>query len=146
MLGVFDPSDGFVTGVGSITRNGRLAAFAFAVKYKMNGSPEGALLYVEHRPTGLVKLKSASMQSLSIVANTGVFIGKAKVNGVGNHTFRATVVDNSLLGRTDRFGLQVTAPGGAVIPDLTFDPITLNSGNILVSDGSGHHSASTALK
>jgi hypothetical protein len=145
VLAVFDPSDGFVTGVGSITRNGRLAAFAFAVRYK-NGKPEGALLYVEHRSNGLVTLTSDDVDILSIVGDTGVFIGKAKVNGVGNHTFRVTAVDNSLLGRNDRFGLQVTAPDGAVIPDLTFDPITLNSGNILVSDGSGHHSASTALK
>ena len=60
------------------------------------------------------------------------FIGKATVNGVWNHTFRVTVVDNGEPGRNDQFGLQVTAPNGTVIPGLTFNPITLSGGNIQV--------------
>jgi Tn3 transposase DDE domain len=62
---------------------------------------------------------------MSIIGNTGVFIGDATLNGVGKRKFRVTVVDNGEPGRNDQFGLQVTAPGGAIIPDLTFDPITL---------------------
>jgi hypothetical protein len=148
MLAVFDPSLGFVTGAAAIVHDGRIAILAFNVKYKRNGAPQGELLYVEHRPTGLVKLKSASMQSLSIVGNTGVIIGKATVNGVGNHTFRATVVDNGEPGRNDQFGLRVTAPSGAIIADLTFDPITLSAGNIQVPHQSGNFAASagTAFK
>jgi hypothetical protein len=59
-----------------------------------------------------------------------VIFGKASLNGVGNHTFRATVVDASKSGRGDRFGLQVISPSGAIISDLTFDPINLRGGNI----------------
>jgi hypothetical protein len=148
VLAVFDPSSGFVAGVATIVRNGRIAAFAFTVRYKNNGSPEGALLYVEHRPTGLVTLASDDVDALSIVGDTAVFIGKAKLNGVGNHTFRATVVDNGEPGGNDQFGLRVTAPGGAIIPGLTFDPKTLSGGNIQVPHQSGNFAAgaSTALK
>ena len=148
VLAVFDPSLGFVTGGGTVVNNGVHATFGFNVKYKRSGAPQGEFLYIECRPTGTVKLKSTSMQSLSIVGNTGVFIGKATLNGVGNHTFRATVVDNGEPGGNDRFGLRVTAPGGAIIPGLTFDPITLSGGNIQVPHQSGSFAAgaSTALK
>ena len=64
----------------------------------------------------------------------------------GNHTFRATVVDNGEPGRNDQFGLQVTDPSGAIIADLTFDPITLSAGNIQVPHQSGHFAASAALR
>jgi subtilisin-like proprotein convertase family protein len=148
VLAVFDPSLGFVTGGGTVVNNGVHATFGFNVKYRRSGAPQGEFLYIECRPTGTVKLKSTSMQSLSIVGNTGVFIGKATLNGVGNHTFRATVVDNGEPGGNDRFGLRVTAPGGAIIPGLTFDPITLSGGNIQVPHQSGSFAAgaSTALK
>jgi hypothetical protein len=147
-LAVFDPSLGFVTGAAAIIRNGRIGILAFAVKYQRNGVPQGELLYVETHPTGLLTLKSTSIQSLSIAGNTGVIIGKATVNGVENHTFRAVAVDNGEPGRNDRFALQVTAPSGAIVPELTFDPITLFVGNIQVPHQSGHQAASagTALK
>jgi hypothetical protein len=89
-----------------------------------------------------VKLEIVSIESLSIVGNTGILIGKAIFNG-GDCTFRATVIDNDLFGIHDKFGLRVTTPGGAIIPDLTFDPITLTSGNILVPHQLGNN---TALK
>jgi hypothetical protein len=130
VLAVYDPSLGFVTGGGTIFHNGVKATFGFNVKYKKNGSPQGELLYIECGPTGSVKLKSTSMQSLSIVGVTGVIIGKATINGVGNYTFRATVVDASKSGRGDRFGLQVISPSGTIVTDMTFDPITLRGGNI----------------
>src|SRR5262245_47871607 len=127
---VFDPSLGSFKAVGAIVRNGRPATFLFNVKYRKNGTPQGGLLYVESLPSGRALLQASAVQSLSIVGNTGVIVGRAIVNGVGNHTFRATVVDSSKSGRGDRFGLQVVSPSGAVIPDLTFDPITLRGGNI----------------
>jgi Big-like domain-containing protein len=145
-LAVYDPSLGFVTGGGTIVHNGVTASFGFNVKFK-NGATQGELLYIECSPTGEVKFKSISMQSISIVGNTGVFIGAATLNGVGKHAFRVTVVDNGEPGRNDQFGLRVTAPGGAVIPGLTFDPITLSGGNIQVPHQSGATAnASTALK
>ena len=138
VLAVFDPSLGFVTGGGTIVNNGVHATFGFNVKYKKSGAPQGELLYIECRPTGSVRLKSTSMQSLSIVGNTAVFIGKATLNDVGNHTFRVTIIDNGEPGGNDQFGLRVTAPGGAIIPGLTFDPKTLSGGNIQVPHLSGN--------
>jgi hypothetical protein len=129
-LAVFDPSLGSLKGIGTVVHNGRNGTFMFNVKYKKDGTPQGGLLYAERRPTGFVVLQASSLQSLSIVGNTGVIFGKASLNGAGNHTFRATVVDSSKSGRGDRFGLQVISPSGAIVPDMTFDPITLRGGNI----------------
>jgi subtilisin-like proprotein convertase family protein len=131
VLVVFDPSPGFVTGAGTITRNGSPAAFAFNARFERDCDVGGALVYVERRQNREVKLEIVSVQSLAVVGNTGVLIGRAIFNG-GDCVFRATVIDNDLLGKRDKFGLQVTTPSGAIIQDLTFDPITLSSGNIVV--------------
>ena len=79
------------------------------------------------------------MQSLSITGDRAVFIGKAKLNGARNYTFTVTVFDKGEPGRRDKFGLQVTAPDGTVIPSLTFDPITLRSGNIQIHSSDCDH-------
>ncbi len=129
-LAVFDPALGSFRGLGTVVHNGRNGAFMFNVKYRRDGTPQGGLIYAERRPTGFVVLQANAVQSLSIIGNTGVIFGKASVNGVGNHTFRATVVDASKSGRGDRFGLQVISPSGAIVTDLTFDPINLRGGNI----------------
>ncbi|HZB46070.1 MAG TPA: post-COAP-1 domain-containing protein, partial [Pyrinomonadaceae bacterium] len=132
VLAVFDPSLGFVTGGGTIVRDGVTATFGFNVKYLKNGTAQGSLLYVEHQPGGIVKLKSNVMQTLSIAGPTGIILGKATLNGVGNYGFRATAIDNGETGATDQFGLQVTAPSGAAVPSLSFAPLTLNGGQIQV--------------
>jgi subtilisin-like proprotein convertase family protein len=146
VLAVYDPTLGFVTGGGTVAHNGVKANFGFNVKYKKNGAPQGEFLYSICGPGDDVKLKGVSMQSLSIVGDTAVFIGKATFNGVGNHTFRVTAVDRGEPGSSDQFGLQVTAPGGAVIPGLTFGPMTLSGGNIQVPHQSANTTANTALK
>ena len=132
VVAVFDPSLGFVTGGGKVVRNGVLGNFGFSVKYLKNGQAQGSFLYIEHRPSGDVKLKSNSLQSLSIVGNTGILLGKATLNRVGNYSFRATGVDNGEPGAADQFGLGVTSPNGATVTDLTFAPLTQGGGNIQV--------------
>jgi hypothetical protein len=129
-LGVFDPALKAFKGVGTVVRNGRPGSFIFNVKYRRDGTPQGGLFYAERRPTGFVTLQASPMQSLSVVGNTGVIFGRATVNGVANHTFRAIVVDGGKAARNDRFGLQVISPSAVVIPDLTFDPIPLRGGNV----------------
>jgi hypothetical protein len=79
-----------------------------------------------------VVLKSNTMSALAIVENKAALTGKATLNGVGNYGFQATVVDNGDPGKTDQFGLKVTNPAGGVVGDLTFDPLTLTGGNIVV--------------
>ncbi|HKQ90686.1 MAG TPA: S8 family serine peptidase [Blastocatellia bacterium] len=129
-LGVFDPALKAFKGAGNVVRNGRPGTFIFNVKYRRDGTPQGGLFYAERRPTGFVTLQASPMQSLSVVGNTGVIFGRATVNGVANHSFRAIIVDGGKAARNDRFGLQVISPSGAVVADLTFDPIALRSGNI----------------
>jgi len=116
-LAVYDPSLGSATGGGKITHNGVAANFAFAAKYLKNGQTQGSLLYIEHRASGDVALKSNSMGPLTIVGNTAVVTGKATLNGVGNYGFRATAVDNGDPGTRDQFGLQVINPAGVVMSE-----------------------------
>lgn len=136
VLTVFDPSLGFTTGGGKVLHEGVLSNFGFNVKYLKKGA-QGSLLYVEHRPAGDVRVKSNVMATLAIVRNTAIFTGKCTVNGVGNYGFRATVVDNGSPGSSDQFGLQVTDPGGAIVVDLTYTPLTIDGGNIVVPHTKG---------
>jgi len=129
---VFDPSLGFMTGGGVIIHNGNLAEFGFNVRYKKNTSPQGQLLYIEHRPTGDIILKGNVMQSLAIVGNTAVFTGKGPLNSVGNYGFRVTAIDNGEPGTGDQIGLQLMNPSGVIVSDMTFTPMTIVGGNIQV--------------
>jgi subtilase family protein len=129
-LAVFDPALGAFKGIGTIVRSGRNGTFTFNIKYRRDGMPQGGLIYAERRPTGFVVLQVRSIQSISVVGNTAVVFGRATLNGAGNHTFRAILVDGGKSTRSDLFGLQVISPSGAIVPDLTFDPITLRAGNI----------------
>ena len=52
------------------------------IKYLKNGNAQGSLLYIEHRPTGDVKLKSNALSAMAIVGNEAIPTGKATVNGV----------------------------------------------------------------
>jgi hypothetical protein len=128
VISVFDPSLGAVEGGGTVVANGVNGTFAANVKYNKNGQPEGDVLYIAHKPGANVKLKSNALQSMSIVGNTVVILGKATVDGVGSYAFQATVVDQSATG--DLFGLQVTDPSGKAVPELSFSPTQLTGGSI----------------
>lgn len=127
IVAVFDPSLGHVTGGGWIVRNGVRANFGFNVKYQKNGNAQGQILYIEHRPSGAMKVKSNNLASLSIAGNTAIVLGKAVIDGVGNWQFQLTAVDNGEPGSSDALGLQVSADGS-----LSFAPVTLSGGNIQV--------------
>src|SRR5262249_49881277 len=131
-LAVYDPSLGFVTGGGSVVHGGVVADFAFSAKYVKSGQLQGSLMYVEQRPTGKVVLKSNSMGALAIVGNNAVLTGKATLAGVGNYKFQATVVDDGDPGSSDQFAFKVTGPSGAVVTSMSFAPLTLSAGNIVV--------------
>jgi len=137
VLTVYDPSLGFVTGGGSFIHNGFRVSVGVNIKYLKSGTAQGALLYIEHRPTGDVVLKSNAIGTMAIVANEAKPTGKATLNGVGNHGFIARIIDNGDPGLTDRFGLRVTSPSGNILIDLTFDPIQLSGGNFSVPNLTG---------
>ncbi|HEY5884980.1 MAG TPA: post-COAP-1 domain-containing protein, partial [Pyrinomonadaceae bacterium] len=132
VLTVYDPSLGFVSGGGSLIHNGFKASVGVNIKYLKSGNAQGSLLYIEHRPTGDVVVKSNAIGTMAIVANEAKPTGKATVNGGGNHSFIGRIIDNGEPGLTDRFGLRVTSPSGAILVDLTFDPIQLSGGNFSV--------------
>jgi len=98
------------------------------IKYLKSGNAQGALLYIEHRPTGNVVIKSNSLGAMAIVGNEAIPSGKA---GSGTN-FIARIIDNGEPGSSDRFGLRVTNSSGAILVDLTFDPIQLSGGNFSV--------------
>ena len=135
---VFDPSLGFVAGGGSIIHNGFKASIGVNIKYLKSDRAQGSLLYIEHRPTGDVVVKSNAIGTMAIVGNEALPTGKATVNGGGNHSFIARIIDNGDPGFTDRFGLRVTSPSGAILLDLTFDPIQLSGGNFSVPKLTGN--------
>jgi hypothetical protein len=83
-------------------------------------------------------LKSNAISSMAVVSNEAIPTGKATLNGVGNHNFIARLIDNGEPGSTDRFGLRVTSPTGAILVDLTFDPIQLSGGNFSVPKLTGN--------
>ena len=132
VLVVFDPSLGFVAGGGHIIHNGYRANVGVNIKYLKNGNAQGSFLYIEHRPTGDVVVKSNALGNMAIVGSEAIPTGKAIVNGVGNHSFIARIIDNGEPGTSDRFGLRVTSPAGIILVDLTFDPIQLSGGNFSV--------------
>jgi subtilisin family serine protease len=132
VLTVYDPSLGFVAGGGSLIHNGFQANVGVNIKYLKSGTAQGSLLYIEHRPTGDVVLKSNAIGTMAIVGNEAKPTGKATLNGVGNYSFIGRIIDNGDPGTTDQFGLRVTSPSGSLLLDLTFDPIQLSGGNFSV--------------
>jgi len=133
LLAVYDPSLGFVTGSGTITRNGNLAEFGFNAKYSSNGTLLANVLYVEHQPTGDVVVQSVATQSLSIIENLAAIVTKGVVNGTGDYTLITTVTDNGEPGiNLDLFGLEVRDSSGAIVSGLTFPKTRIIRGNIQV--------------
>jgi subtilisin family serine protease len=138
VLAVYDPSLGFVAGGGQLFHNGFRAMVGINIKYLKNGNAQGSLLYIEHRPGGDVKIKSNSIGAMAIVGGEAVPTGKATINGAGNYGFISRILDNGEPGFTDQFGLRVTDPGGNILLDLTFNPITLSGGNFSVPKLTGN--------
>jgi hypothetical protein len=132
VLAIYDPSLGFVTGGGTVVHDGVKGNFGLNVKFLKSGQAQGSLLFIDHRLSGDVKVKSNAMGTVSIVGKTAIVLGKTTVNGVGNHSFRVTVVDNGEPGSLDTFALRVTSPGNVVVPGLDFGPVTLSGGNVQV--------------
>jgi predicted extracellular nuclease len=141
VLAVYDPSLGFVSGGGVLVNpnTGRLANFGFNVKYNKKGGTQGSLLYAEYDPAGEVRVKSNSIQSLSIVGSEAIILTKNATvtpepgaDAAGGYSVRVRAVDNGEPGTSDELGLQVIDPTGAVVLDLTFDPQTIGGGNIQV--------------
>ena len=136
VVAVYDPSLGFVTGSGTVTRsvNGETFAADFSVnlKYKKDGTTQGSLSYVEHHVYGDVTFMSNSMGALAVVGNDAKMTGTGTLNGHDSYSFLARFVDAGEPGSNDTFGLRITDSGGTVVADLTFDPSNLSSGNIKV--------------
>jgi hypothetical protein len=127
VVAVYDPSLGSILGGGTVLDDGVPADFNFSCKYSRQGTLQGSLKFVAHRPAGDVVLTSTSLSALSIVGNTGIFQGNGTLGSKPGYTFRVTAVD---AGPSSRFGLRVIDPSGAEVGDLTFPPGVLRNGII----------------
>jgi endonuclease G len=136
VIAVYDPSLGFVSGSGTVSRtaNGEIftADFSVNLKYKKDGTAQGSLSYVEHHVYGDVSFASNSMGALAVVGNDAKMTGTGTLNGLDSYSFLARFTDLGEPGSNDTVGLRITDSGGTVVADLTFDPLKLSSGNIKV--------------
>ncbi len=135
VLTVYDTSLGFATGGGHLIHNGNRATINVNFKFHKNGNLQGSLEYVERTPGGDVVVESTAVGSMAIVGNEAMTSGTATVNGVGDHSFIARIIDNGEPGKSDKLGLRITDANGNVVADLTFDLITLSGGNFQVHKG-----------
>jgi len=134
-LVVYDPSAGFTVGGGWVMDGGAKGNFGFVVKYLKSGTIQGQALYVYRSGDVVTRVKSNAMRWLVISGNTAVFRGKATVNGVGNHTFEITVVDNGQPGSSDTFAIKIWRPDGTLLHEVP--PTTLGGGNVIVPQPKG---------
>jgi len=136
VIAVFDPSLGFVTGSGSVTRtvNGEtfVADLSVNLKYQKNGPAIGSFSYVEHHSSGNITFTSNSMGALAIVGSEGKITGTGTLNCLGSYSFIARFIDAGEPGTNDQVGLRISDSAGNLITDITFDPLRLSSGNIRV--------------
>jgi hypothetical protein len=136
VLAVCDPALGSVIGVGRVINpnTGAVASFGISVKYLKKNNVQGSFLYLEHAPRGAgTRLKVPSLRSLSIVGGSAVVLERnAALGGVGGYDAKVTLVDNGEPGSSDAFGLEVKAPNGKPVAQLTFGPVNLIGGNIQV--------------
>jgi len=124
---VYDPSIENVSAGGALIVNGIDATIAVSAKYNKDGLPQGDVYYTAHKPGGDLTFKSTSLQSVSIVGNTAVILGKATIGNAANYSFQATVAEAAT---GDSFGLQVTDPNGNRVSELSFSPIVLKGGDV----------------
>jgi hypothetical protein len=137
---IYDPSLGFATGGGTVRHNGVTAHYGFTARYLKSGRIQGCVVYVEHQASGDMVVKSNAVGSLTIVVPaspdtepTIAYIqGKATANRVDNYSFMVTAIDYGEPGTNDQFGFQLKDPSGTVVSSLTFAPMTISGGNIVV--------------
>jgi hypothetical protein len=132
VVAVSDPTTGFVTSNAGIVHNGAAGSEKTDAKFRNDGSLQGSFTYSEQRAGGQVTVNAASVQLLTVVGDTAVLVAPASVNGVSGYTVRAFFVNSAGSGKNDQFGMQVTDAAGNLVPDLTFAPSTLTSGNLQV--------------
>ena len=122
------PTEGKVTGGGSIDVAGGKGTFGFIVQRKEPGGPvKGQLQYVNHASGD--KVQSVAFDSLVITGNMATFGGTCTINKVTPCMFRVDVTDNGEPGTTDSFVISVT-------PGSTEGGI-LRSGNIQIHKDKG---------
>jgi hypothetical protein len=128
---------GGVTGSGQVEVPGNNASAHFQFKAQRSGSGKlsGSLLYIEQRAGVAYTFRSTAITALVFKGHTAYIQGIGTLNGVGQHQFVATVVDNHHQGRTDRFGLRVIDGNFVTVNHCTFGPVDLTSGQARIVHG-----------
>ncbi len=141
VLTVYDPAAGGSNGAGTITdpATGNSADFAYMAAYVTNGGAKGKMIYVEtNADGGQMILKGNVMSTLAISGNTAKITGKATLDGVGNYSYVLTGVDNATTTNPnpaispDKYGQRVTDSSGTQVANLSFDPSSVETGNVFV--------------
>lgn len=128
---------GGVTGTGQMLVPGSntSAHFQFKAQRLGIGKLSGSLLYVEQQAGEVYTFQSTSITALVFKGHTAYIQGMGTLNGVGQHQFVATIVDNHLQARADRFGLRVIDGNFATVNDCTFRTVDLTSGQARIVHG-----------
>ena len=134
VLAIFDPSLGFITGGGRVMNpnTGCTGNFELNAKFKKDDSLQGSNTYRENCANSNVNIDLNVLQSMSLVGDTAVLLGKATVGNTPDSSFRLIIRDNGEPGRNDLFGLTITNPDGSANPTYSFAPRTISGGNIQV--------------
>ncbi|HEX8917998.1 MAG TPA: fibronectin type III domain-containing protein [Chloroflexota bacterium] len=131
MVAVSSPSvHGRVSGNGMVqaVKTNAAAQFQLTAKRSTTGKLSGSLLYVQQQGTETYTFRSTSITAIVFKGHTAYVQGVGTLNGVGNHQFVVTVVDNHQQGSADRFGMQVVNGNYAPVDDCTFLPVNLALG------------------
>lgn len=128
---------GGVTGKGQVEvpENNASAHFQFNAQRSASGKLSGSLLYIEQRAGVVYTFRSTAITALAFNGHTAYIQGMGTLNGVSPLQFVATVVDNHLQSRADRFGLHVIDANFVTVNHCTFGPVGLTSGQARIAHG-----------
>ncbi len=129
---VIDPGLAFATGSGTVSHGGMSGKFLLTAEYK-----KGTLTGTFRFDQGNIQLTSSSLTSLAVVLNGPngpiAYVSGTATDQQGNHyTFRVTAINGGLPPAQNQLGLSVTDSAGQPVPDLTFDPVRLSCGTIVI--------------
>jgi hypothetical protein len=123
---VFDPTEGYVQGVGSFKSGTDTPHFGFYVRYA-NGNlvPSGTNAFKFARAG--IKFQATAFEWLAISGANAQFRGSGTINGTGNYEFQAAITDGQHSG-TDEYRIQLVdnSTGSIVYDNMMGSPVDMS--------------------